>query len=100
MSADSPQAPQQVRDMGAEYAAIGMDFVHHYIFKVAQEAGPGPVPGSQRKMHQFRVGQQDARPRGADLFLLVIRHSAVVLERPNLAASLTQVGQQSVQGSK
>ena len=61
------EAPQQVQHVGAEDAAVGVQFVDHHVAQARKEPGPRLVEGQQPGVQHVRRGDEHVRRRGANL---------------------------------
>ena len=78
--ADPPQAPQHVRDVRAEHAAVDVRLVDHHHREVREEVGPRGVVGEDPQVQHVGVGEDDVRPP-PDRRALLARRVAVVDRR-------------------
>jgi hypothetical protein len=72
-----PQAPQHVRDVRAEYAAIDVCLVDDHEREIRQEVAPAVVVRKDADMEHVGIGQDEVRPL-ADRRPLALRGIAVV----------------------
>ena len=78
------QAPEDVRHVGAEYAAVDMRLVHHDQPQVVQHVAPAVVVGEDADVQHVRVRQHDVRG-AANVRAPLDRRVAVVDRRPQPA---------------
>jgi hypothetical protein len=72
-----PQAPQHVRDVGAEHAAIDVSLVDHDPGEVREHVSPGAVVRQHPHVQHVRVGEDEVRAL-SDRTPLLARRVAVV----------------------
>ena len=94
--ADATKSADDVRDMRAEDAAVGVALVDHDEAQSAQERRPVRVPWQDAAVHHVRIGEHEARI-GPYPFALLPRRVAVVdggtdIGRRNLAQRAQLVG--------
>ena len=76
---DSPQAPQHVRDVRSEDAAVGVRLVHDDPPEVRDEVAPALVVGQDPDVEHVRVGEDQVRP--AAYLRAVVAGRVAVIDR-------------------
>ncbi len=78
---EPPQPPQDVRDVGAEHAAVDVGLVDDHVAEIREHVAPAVVVRQEPDVDHVGVGEDHVRPR-ADLPALLGRSVAVVDRRP------------------
>ena len=76
--AQPAQAPEEVQDVGAEDAVVGVQLVDHHPAQVAPHLLPGLVESQEAGVQHVRRGDQDVRRLAADAVAHVAPGVAVV----------------------
>ena len=85
MPADAPQPPQDVGEVAAEHAAVGVQLVDHDVAQVLEQLRPARMVRQDPGVQHVRVAQHDVRA-GADGAPGVLRRVAVVGEHADRGA--------------
>ena len=67
-----------MQDMGAEDAAVGVQFVDDHVAQAGEEVGPGLVKGKDTRVQHIGGGEEHLRRIGADFFAAIRGGVAVV----------------------